>query len=283
MWSACERCEPARVGFVGDERDRAVVAAERGTGERQPARRVAEGLADRLAPALRVAAVVDLVEDDQGAAVLGADPVPGGVGGDLRVGDHDAVVLRRRSAPLELLNRGSSAMPTRAAAAAHWSLRCSVGTTTVIWSTVRSASSSAAIRRANVVLPAPGVATARKSRGLAPRYFTNARRCQPRKAWVSGAAYARTQGLLTDRGAVYYNGFRRRTSAARAAPRVERVSRGRSGERPCGLATPNCADAPRTDAAAVQEQTAEPCAISAARGCGPTTFRPLRRRSCRWR
>src|ERR1700722_2599989 len=84
-------------------------------------------------------------------------------------------------------------MPTCAAASAHCVLRCSVGTTTVTRSTVPSASSSAAIRRANAVLPAPGVATARKSRGLTPRYRTNARRCQLRKAWVSGAAKARTQ------------------------------------------------------------------------------------------
>ncbi len=40
-----------------------------------------------------------------------------------------------------------------------------------------------------------GVATARKkSRGLAARYLTNARRCQPRNAWVLGASTARTPG-----------------------------------------------------------------------------------------
>ena len=44
----------------------------------------------------------------------------------------------------------------------------------------REGLSSATIRKAKVVLPAPGVATARKSRGLAVRYLTNARRCQPR-------------------------------------------------------------------------------------------------------
>src|SRR5690606_39523065 len=102
----------------------------------------------------------------------------------------------------ELLNRGSSAMPWLSAAAAHWNLRCSVGTTTVTVSTVRSLSSSAAIRRANVVLPAPGVATARKSRGLAVRYLTSALRCQPRNARVLGAASARTRALLSDRNAV---------------------------------------------------------------------------------
>ena len=84
-------------------------------------------------------------------------------------------------------------MPTLAAASAHCVLRCSVGTTTVICSTTPSASSSPATRRANAVLPEPGVATARKSRGWAARYRTNARRCQLRKAWVSGAALARTQ------------------------------------------------------------------------------------------
>ena len=61
---------------------------------------------------------------------------------------------------------GSSGMPTFAAASAHWVLRCSVGATTVIRSTTRRASRSAATVSANVVLPAPGVATARKSRGL---------------------------------------------------------------------------------------------------------------------
>src|SRR3954465_12176758 len=81
-------------------------------------------------------------------------------------------------------------MPTRAAACDPWGLRCSGGATTTTWSTVRSPSSSPAMRRANVVLPAPGVATARKSLGLAVRYFTNARRCQPRKAWVLGPSAA---------------------------------------------------------------------------------------------
>ncbi|CRK53080.1 hypothetical protein RHCRD62_50283 [Rhodococcus sp. RD6.2] len=75
----------------------------------------------------------------------------------------------------------SSAIPSRAADSAHWCLRCSVGATTVIWSTVRSPSNSAATRRAKVVLPAPGVATARKSRGLVARYFVRARRCQARR------------------------------------------------------------------------------------------------------
>ena len=40
--------------------------------------RVVERLADGVAPALGVAAVVDLVEDDQGLALLGAHPVQGG-------------------------------------------------------------------------------------------------------------------------------------------------------------------------------------------------------------
>ena len=79
--------------LVGDERDRAVVAAERRAGQRQPARRVVERLADGVAPALGVAAVVDLVEHDERLAVLGAHPVPRRVAGHLGVGDDDAVVL----------------------------------------------------------------------------------------------------------------------------------------------------------------------------------------------
>lgn len=46
-------------------------------------------------PALGVAAVVDLVEDHQRLAVLGAHPVPCRVAGHLGVGDHDPVVLVR--------------------------------------------------------------------------------------------------------------------------------------------------------------------------------------------
>jgi hypothetical protein len=72
-------------------------------------------------------------------------------------------------APVELRKSGSSAMPTAAADAAHWCLRCSVGVTTVIASITRSASSSDATRSAKAVLPAPGVATARKSFGAAAR------------------------------------------------------------------------------------------------------------------
>jgi hypothetical protein len=40
--------------------------------------------------------VVDLVEDDEGAVVLGAHPVTGRVAGHLGVGDDDTVVLRGR-------------------------------------------------------------------------------------------------------------------------------------------------------------------------------------------
>ena len=83
------------VGFVVDEGDRAVVAAKRGAGQRQPSGGVAVRLAHGLAPGLRVAAVVDLVEHDERAVVLGAHPVPGRVARDLGVGDDDAVVLRR--------------------------------------------------------------------------------------------------------------------------------------------------------------------------------------------
>src|SRR6266536_1611853 len=83
---------------------------------------------------------------------------------------------------------GSSWMPTRPAAVDHWFLRCSVGVTTVTASTVPSASSSAAIRRAKVVFPAPGVATARKSSLRRRRYSTSARRCHARRFGLASGA-----------------------------------------------------------------------------------------------
>ena len=57
-----------RVGLVVHERDRRGVGPERGAGEREPPGRRLERLADRVAPRERVAAVVHLVEDHEGAA-----------------------------------------------------------------------------------------------------------------------------------------------------------------------------------------------------------------------
>ena len=71
-------------------------------------------------------------------------------------------------------------MPARCAASAHWTFRCSVGVTTVILVMIRASSSSRATRSAKVVLPAPGVATARKSRGPSVRYCSSAAACQAR-------------------------------------------------------------------------------------------------------
>ena len=71
-------------------------------------------------------------------------------------------------------------MPTRAAASAHWYLRCSVGQTIVTLWTSAELSSSVATRSAKVVLPAPGVATARKSWGIVSRYCASAAACQAR-------------------------------------------------------------------------------------------------------
>src|SRR6478752_7444104 len=68
----------------------------------------------------------------------------------------------------------------RAAASAHCFLRCSVGATTVICCTTWWCSSQEARVSANVVLPAPGVATARKSRGCSWMYFSIAPCCQAR-------------------------------------------------------------------------------------------------------
>src|SRR5690606_2120800 len=78
------------------------------------------------------------------------------------------------------LYSGSSLIPIRAAASAHCFFRCSVGATTVICCTTWWCSSHDARVSANVVLPAPGVATARKSRGCSWMYLSIAPCCQAR-------------------------------------------------------------------------------------------------------
>ena len=67
--------------------------------------------------------------------------------------------------PSAFLKFGSMAMPTLAAASAHCRFRWSVGATMVTRLTVPASISMDATRSAKVVLPAPGVATARKSLG----------------------------------------------------------------------------------------------------------------------
>ena len=90
------RAQHARaLGDVLDERDRAVVAAEGGAGQRQAPGGVAERLLDPVAPALGVPAVVNLVEDHQRPPVLGAHPVAHRVARHLGVGHHHAVVVLR--------------------------------------------------------------------------------------------------------------------------------------------------------------------------------------------
>src|SRR5690606_23243681 len=85
--------EPFGVLLVRDERDRVVVRAERGAGELEPPGGGLERLADAVAPGPGVARVVDLVEDDQRLAGLGAGAVEGGVHGDRGVGHGDAGVI----------------------------------------------------------------------------------------------------------------------------------------------------------------------------------------------
>ena len=84
----------ARLGGVGNERDGVGVGAERRAGQREPAAGRIEGLPDRVAPGQRVARVVDLIEDDQRASVLGALPVQRGMRRDLRVGDGHPMEVR---------------------------------------------------------------------------------------------------------------------------------------------------------------------------------------------
>ena len=78
---------------VGDERDGAGVRPERRAGEADPAGGGLERLADRVAPGQVVAAVVDLVEDDQRGRGLGAGPVQQRLAGHLGVGERHAVEL----------------------------------------------------------------------------------------------------------------------------------------------------------------------------------------------
>jgi hypothetical protein len=79
------------VGVVADERDRCGVGAERRAGERKPASRRLERLPNAIAPAECVAAVMNLVEDDEGSSVLGDRAVQHGTERDLGVGDGDPV------------------------------------------------------------------------------------------------------------------------------------------------------------------------------------------------
>jgi hypothetical protein len=118
----------------------------------------------RLAPAERIAAVVHLVEDDQCALLIGEEPMDGCLDRDLRVGDRDPVELPRVRA---LTVAEARVEPDADAGRGIRPLRLQMlgGATTMMRSTMPRRSSSDARRRANVVLPAPGVAAARKSRG----------------------------------------------------------------------------------------------------------------------
>src|SRR6478672_9832238 len=104
---------------------------------------------------------------------------------------------------MALVNFGSMLMPTRAAASAHCVLRFSVGATIVTRSMTPRPSSSVATRNAKVVLPAPGVATARKSRGASSRYCSSAVACQARSLdAVPQAARSGNAGERWDAAAV---------------------------------------------------------------------------------
>ena len=85
------------VGVVLHERDRRGVAAERGPRQQQAPRGAVVRLAQRVAPAERVAAVVHLVEDDERPRVLDEALVDGCLHRHLRVGDgHPVIVPGRR-------------------------------------------------------------------------------------------------------------------------------------------------------------------------------------------
>ena len=84
------------VRVVLDERDRGGVAAERRARQQQAARGAPIRLAQGVAPAERIAAVVHLVEDDEGARVVDEALVHGCLHRDLRVRHGDAVVVTSR-------------------------------------------------------------------------------------------------------------------------------------------------------------------------------------------
>src|SRR5919199_4127330 len=79
---------------------------------------------------------------------------------------------------------GSRCSCSRAAAVAHWVFRCAVGVTTSSGAG-RRASVSRAATRASVVLPAPGVATARKSGWPRPTKASSAACCHGRRRTLS--------------------------------------------------------------------------------------------------
>ena len=75
-------------------------------------------------------------------------------------------------------------MSIRSAACAHWNFRCCVGTTTTTRRIARARSARRAAVRAKVVLPAPGVATARKLGDELASNCASASRCHARNPAV---------------------------------------------------------------------------------------------------
>src|SRR5579875_1153245 len=149
------------------------------------------------------------------------------------------------SAPSAAAHCGSRWTPNRAAAAAHWSLRWAVGaTTTSRRGPSLSASRLTAAVRAKVVLPAPGVATARKSGSGQAWKRSRATFCQGRRRT------RRVTGRAVERGAARG----RRVCHGRGPPRS-----GHDGAVPWSVE----ASAARRDAARVADS------------CGATGPRPV--------
>ena len=126
-------------------------------------------------------------------------------------------------------------MPIRCAAAAHWYFRCSVGVTTVIAMISRRASSSAAMVSAQAVLPAPGVATSRKS-----RRGRGSRRRTPRAArFAAGRAVRAARGSRNQPGRARPAPARLGLPSAPAAPAPARWSTAGAGCSPSGSSPPS--------------------------------------------
>ena len=140
------------------------VGAERGARRASAGRRTPRTPCSTPSPQARSwPGMVDLVEDHQGVWPKGRT-TPAALGGDLLVGGHQAVDVGGRAA-VGRRPVGIQLEAEAVAATAHWTLRWLSAARRRAGDRGAPAASGqrAAAARAKVVLPAPGVATARKS------------------------------------------------------------------------------------------------------------------------
>ena len=176
------RRRSARTGSRGCPSGRASPTGDRRTAD------AGEGRPGGVAPGALLAGVVGLVEHDEGVP---RDPRDvDRAAGDLLVGGDHAVHVGGQAARRRRSSRGSRCRSSASAASAHWVFRCWVGATTTRRRRGCSARCWRAAASAKVVLPAPGVATARKSGPGRARKASRAAFCQRRSriGWAIGSA-----------------------------------------------------------------------------------------------